>query len=322
MKTKDKFIPPPKLDLSVVIPLYEEEENVDLLHKALNDVLSPLEYTYEIILVDDGSKDSTPEKLKAIARRDSHMKAILFRANCGQSAATDAGFELATGKVIIVMDGDLQNDPKDIPKLLEKMAEGYDLVSGWRKDRKDKLILRKIPSRIANKIICSVTRVDLHDTGCALKAYRYNIVKKINLYGELHRFLPALAKVEGAIITEIPVRHHARKFGNSKYGIARTFKVIMDLMSLNIFIKYLQSPLLFFGKISLFYLLCTFLATIGLVNGFVFNSYEAAEMNILIIISFLFLASCLQYVFLGLVASLITSTGSKKANYFSELIRD
>lgn len=310
------------IECSIVIPVMNEEENIELLYKSITDVFQEITSDYEIIVVDDGSTDRTYSILKSIAAEDAHLVAVKFRKNFGQSAATDCGFELARGKTIIVMDGDLQNDPKDIPKLLEKMAEGYDVISGWRKDRKDKLILRKIPSQIANKIICSVTRVNLHDTGCALKAYRNIIVKRINLYGELHRFLPALARVEGAKITEIPVKHHARKFGKTKYGIARTFKVIMDLMTLNLFIKYLQNPIRFFGKISLFFLLCTFLTTIGLINDFFLKGYETSELNILIIIVFLFTASSLQYVFLGLVASLIFKTGSKKTNYFSELIRE
>jgi len=309
------------LDISVVIPLYNEEETVELLHQALDDVLSIMLNSYEIIFVDDGSSDETYPKMKDLAKKDPYLKLIKFRNNCGQSAATDAGFELARGKKIVVMDGDLQNDPKDIPKVLAKMDEGYDLVSGWRKDRKDKLIIRKVPSKIANKLICNVTNVELHDTGCALKVYRSEVVKKINLYGELHRFLPALARIEGARIAEIPVNHHSRKFGKSKYGISRTFRVLLDLMSLNLFIKHLQNPIQLFGKISLFFLLCSLTAFVGLAQGFYRNVYGVEEFNVLATISFLFFTSSLLFMFLGLLTSLIFNTGKKKTIYLSELIK-
>lgn len=308
------------LNISVVIPLYNEEENVELLHKALDDVLSIQPFTYEIIFIDDGSSDETYPKMKKLAEKDPNLKLIKFRNNCGQSAATDAGFELAKGEKIVVMDGDLQNDPKDIPKVLAKMDEGYDLVSGWRKDRKDKLIIRKVPSKIANKLICNVTNVKLHDTGCALKVYRSEVVKKINLYGELHRFLPALARIEGARIAEIPVNHHSRKFGKSKYGISRTFRVLMDLMSLNLFIKHLQNPIQLFGKISLFFLICAFSAIVGLLQGFYRNVYGVEEVNILATITFLFFTSSLLFMFLGLLTSLIFNTGKKKTIYLSQLM--
>ncbi len=310
----------PEWDLSVVIPLFNEEDNVRPLYEAIDKVLRPMGNHYEIIFIDDGSTDETFPRLRAIAESDPAVKVIKFRTNCGQSAATDAGFELARGKIIIVMDGDLQNDPKDIPKLLDKMAEGYDLVSGWRKNRKDKLLLRKVPSKIANRIICSVTKVDLHDTGCALKAYRREVVKRINLYGELHRFLPALARVEGARITEIPVNHHARKFGRSKYGITRTFKVIMDLLSLNLFIKYLKKPIYFFGKLALLFFLFAFLSLAAMAQGIWRQVYGPAELNVLITLVFVFLASGLQFIFLGLIANLIYMTGNKKSIYLSELI--
>lgn len=314
MKVRESHI-----DISVVIPLYNEEENVQPLYDILDEVLSGLGKEYEIIFIDDGSSDETYPRLKAIAQRDAHVKVIKFRNNCGQSAATDAGFELAAGDVIIVMDGDLQNDPRDIPKLLEKLEEGYDLVSGWRKNRKDKLLLRKVPSRIANRIICSVTKVNLHDTGCALKAYRKDVVKRINLYGELHRFLPALARIEGARITEIPVNHHPRKYGRSKYGITRTFKVIMDLLSLNLFIKYLKKPLHFFGKIALAFLFMAFLAIVGVFQGMLRGVYGPEEMNVLISIALVFTAGGLQFIFLGLIANLIFITGRKRKLYLANI---
>jgi glycosyltransferase involved in cell wall biosynthesis len=314
--------PAKEIEVSVVIPLYNEEENVEILHQALDDVFANLAYSYEIIFIDDGSRDETYNKMKLLAQQDPNLKLIKFRNNCGQSAATDAGFTLARGKVIVVMDGDLQNDPKDIPNILAKMGEGYEVVSGWRKNRKDKLILRKIPSKIANRLICSVTKVKLHDTGCALKAYKSEVVKKINLYGELHRFLPALARVEGARIAEVPVNHHSRQYGKSKYGISRTFRVLMDLMTLNLFIKYLQNPIQFFGKIGLFFLACAILAIAGLIQESSNYVYSVEESNVLATIVFLFITSSMLFLFLGLLTSLIFRTGNKKSVYLSELIKE
>ena len=310
-----------KLDLSVVVPLMNEEENVNLLYQAIDKVLSNLGKTYEIIFIDDGSTDSTYEHLLKIHRRDSHVKIIKFRANSGQSAAMDAGFEYSNGKIIITMDGDLQNDPEDIPNLLEKLNEGYDVVSGWRKNRKDALILRKIPSRIANRIICSITKVNLHDTGCALKAYRADVIKRINLYGELHRFLPALARIEGAQIAELVVNHHPRKFGKSKYNITRTFRVIMDLMSLNLFIKYLKKPLYFFGGLGILFIFLGVMSFLVLVMGIYRNSGSVAENNILFTLTLLFFASGFQFLFIGLIANLIYITGKKKRLYLSHLVK-
>jgi len=221
--------------ISVVIPVYNEEESVELLESKIRAVLERLHQNYEIIFVDDGSTDRTFELLEQNHQQHPTTKIIKFRGNFGQSAAMAAGFEAARGEVVVAMDGDLQNDPNDIPRLLERLNEGYDVVAGWRRDRKDKLVMRKIPSRIANKIICSVTQVKLHDTGCSLKAFRREIIKKIKLYGELHRFIPALAKIEGARIAEMVVTHHERKYGVSKYNISRTFRVIMDLTTLNLF---------------------------------------------------------------------------------------
>lgn len=317
MKNEKKSL----LDISVVVPLYNEEENVDILYESIHHVMSKLDKTYEIIFVDDGSKDSTFEHLLQLKKNDPHLKLIKFRSNYGQSAAMDAGFEFAKGEIIISMDGDLQNDPKDIPNLLEKLDEGYDVVSGWRKNRQDGLILRKIPSKIANRIICSVTKVQLHDTGCALKAYRAKVVKRINLYGELHRFLPALARIEGAEIAELVVNHHPRRFGKSKYNITRTFRVIMDLMSLNLFIKYLKKPLGFFGIIGLVFFLLS-LVTLGILVVGAYNySNTIAESNVLFTLTFLFLVSGVEFFFIGLLADLIYITGKKKKMYLSNFIQ-
>jgi len=215
--------------VSVVIPAYNEEENLPVLYERLRTVLEKLEGDYEIIFVDDGSTDGSFDVLRDLARRDERVKVIRFRRNYGQTAAMYAGFEHATGEVIVTMDADLQNDPEDIPRLLKKLEEGYDIVSGWRKDRKDPFLSRRLPSKIANWIISKVTGVELHDYGCTLKAYRSEIAKRYRLYGDMHRFLPALARRFGAKITEIPVRHHPRLYGRSKYGIGRTVRVILDI---------------------------------------------------------------------------------------------
>ncbi|NOZ61620.1 MAG: glycosyltransferase family 2 protein [Calditrichaeota bacterium] len=304
-----------KLDLSIVVPIYNEEENVALLHQAVTDVMKDLHLRYELILVDDGSTDSTLEILRKIQKNDPNLKAIKFRGNFGQSAAMAAGFEAARGETVVAMDGDLQNDPRDIPRLLEKLDEGFDVVSGWRKNRKDKLIVRKVPSRIANRLICSVTGVKLHDTGCSLKAFRREIIKRISLYGELHRFIPALAKLEGAKITELAVNHHPRKFGKSKYNITRTFRVIMDLTTLNLFLKHLKNPLRFFGGLAALSLFLAFLATILTGVVLINNNFEPASMNVLITLIFLLVVTMFQFVFIGLLATLIVHTGKKKAFY-------
>jgi glycosyltransferase involved in cell wall biosynthesis len=235
------------LDISVVIPLHNEEESIPHLYQALTTALERLGKTYEIVLVDDGSKDNTYAELSRIADADKRVKVIQFRRNFGQTAAMAAGFDYAQGRVIIPMDGDLQNDPSDIPLLLQKIEEGYDVVSGWRKNRQDKALLRKFPSRIANWLIGKVTGVKLHDYGCSLKAYRCEVLKGTRLYGEMHRFIPALANLMGAKITEVPVTHHARKFGRSKYGLKRTFKVLLDLLTVKFLSDFSTKPIYFFG---------------------------------------------------------------------------
>jgi len=304
------------VDISIIVPLYNEEENVTLLYEAIANVLVPLnKFRFEMIFIDDGSTDHTFQKLEKLHEKDDRIKIIKFRKNYGQSPAMAAGFDAAKGKMIVTMDGDLQNDPRDIGKLINKLNEGYDLVSGWRKNRKDKFLIRKMPSKIANKIICSVTDVQLHDTGCSLKIYRSEVAKKINLYGELHRFLPALAKLEGAKITELPVRHHARKFGSSKYNLTRTFRVIMDLLTLNLFLKYLAKPGHFFGALSGFFMLISTLIAIWI--GLTFSKSTATPNleNNLFALLFLFLTAGFEFIFLGLLAELILKTSNKKNKY-------
>ncbi len=237
--------------ISVVVPIYNELESLPHLIQAIATVMQDNAYVYEIICVDDGSKDGTTELLKQLANERDDLQAIILRRNYGQTPAMAAGFKYAQGDIVVSMDADLQNDPKDIPILLSKMNEGYDLVSGWRKDRQDNQWTRLLPSKIANLLIGRVTGVDLHDYGCSLKAYRSEILADLNLYGELHRFIPALAFIEGANIAEIPVRHHARKFGSSKYGLDRTFRVLLDLLTVWFMKTFLTRPMHVFGYVGI-----------------------------------------------------------------------
>ena len=216
--------------LSVIVPFYNEEENIERMHAAIVTAVEPIGVPFEIVLVDDGSKDATPQLARAIAQRDSRVRVVRFRRNYGQTPAMAAGIEHARGEILVTMDGDLQNDPEDIRHFLEKIDAGFDIVVGWRFNRQDKLVSRKIPSRIANWLIGKVTGVPIKDNGCSLKAYRASLIKHIPLYSEMHRFIPAMASIAGPRIAEIKVRHHARQFGQSKYGLSRVYKVLLDMM--------------------------------------------------------------------------------------------
>ncbi|MEB3247616.1 MAG: glycosyltransferase family 2 protein [Synechococcus sp.] len=249
------------LDLSVVVPLYNEEESLPHLVEQLLQALRPSGERFELVLVNDGSSDRTAEVLAQLSHEVPELVAVLLRKNYGQTAAMAAGFDVAQGEVIISLDGDLQNDPADIPMLLAKLREGFDLVSGWRHQRQDAAIQRKLPSRIANRLIGRVTGVRLHDYGCSLKAYRREVLADLRLYGELHRFLPALAFIEGARITEVKVNHRARQYGSSKYGIDRTFRVLMDLLTVWFMKRFLTRPMYVFGFGGLIAMLASVLAS-------------------------------------------------------------
>ncbi|MBI4684736.1 MAG: glycosyltransferase family 2 protein [Nitrospirae bacterium] len=238
------------MTVSVVIPLYNEDENVEILHERVKETLSNLGSGYEIIYVDDGSTDQTLKKLEGIQEKDKSVVVLSLRRNFGQTAAFAAGFDFARGDVIVTMDGDLQNDPKDIPKLLEKMKD-HDLVSGWRKKRKDPFFTRRLPSILANWIISRVTGVKLHDYGCSLKAYRKDVIKNLKLYGEMHRFIPAVASWYGVRLAEVETTHYPRFKGKSKYGMSRTVKVILDLITVKFLQSFSTKPLQFFGPIGL-----------------------------------------------------------------------
>lgn len=300
------------LELSIVVPVYNELENVPLLCERLNGALSGLGRTYEILLIDDGSTDGTWEKLKECVKLYKHFRLIRFRRNFGQTAAMSAGFTESRGEIIITLDADLQNDPADIPKLLEKVDQGFDVVSGWRKDRKDTFINRRLPSILANGMISTITGVELHDYGCTLKAYRREVVKNLHLYGEMHRFIPALASWVGGSLAEVVVTHHPRRFGTSKYGISRTVRVLLDLMTVKFLLRYSTHPIQIFGKVGLFFgvpgillLLASLLGHIGYnflhidsLAGFVLVMKRPAW----IFTPFMLVLFCLQFISMGLLA--------------------
>jgi glycosyltransferase involved in cell wall biosynthesis len=249
--------------LSIIVPFYNEEQNIRRMHAAIVEAIAPLGVPFEMVLVNDGSRDRTLEIAIEIARADPRVRVVNFRRNYGQTPAMAAGIEQALGKVLVTMDGDLQNDPRDIEHFLAKIDEGYDLVVGWRFNRQDKLISRKIPSKIANWLIAKVTGVPIKDNGCSLKAYRASLIKEIPLYSEMHRFIPAMASIAGPRIAEIKVQHHARQFGQSKYGLSRVYKVLLDMMVIKTVASFTSRPMLWFA------LLATPMAVIGtLMIGF------------------------------------------------------
>ena len=299
------------MDYSVVVPLYNEEDNVGILYREIRGAMEEMAGLYEVIFIDDGSSDETFKRLRDATKADPGVVIVKFRKNFGQSAAMSAGFERARGDIVISLDGDLQNDPADIPQLVNKLQEGHDVVSGWRKNRKDKMLLRKIPSKIANKIICHVTGVRLHDTGCSLKAYRKEILKTISLYGELHRFIPALARMQGADIEEIAVNHRERRFGKSKYNLTRTFKVLMDISTLNVFLKYLDRPHIYFGATGAAFMLTGLFTMFWLLVGRLAIDGDPGEENILQTLTFLLAVTGFQFILYGLLSKLIVHTGHR-----------
>jgi glycosyltransferase involved in cell wall biosynthesis len=292
--------------VSVVVPIHNEVESLPHLIEAIASVLQDQQVSYEIICVDDGSRDGSTDWLRHQARQRQDLKAVILRRNYGQTAAMSAGFNHATGRVIVTMDGDLQNDPRDILTLVNTLNEGYDLVSGWRKDRQDAKLTRLLPSRIANGLISRVTGVQLHDYGCSLKAYSAELIADMNLYGELHRFLPALAAIEGGRIAEIPVRHHARQYGTSKYGLDRTFRVVMDLMTVSFMKTFLTRPMHvfgFWGGMSL---------TLGVVLGLYLTVLKLLGQSIgdrpLLILAVVLILAGIQLFCFGLLAELLIRT--------------
>jgi len=300
-----------RLDISVVVPVFNEMESVGRLCAKLHDSLSGIGRPYEIILVDDGSVDGTWEKMREAIRDLPHFRLIRLRRNFGQTAAMSAGMHEAKGDVIIMLDADLQNDPGDIPLLMERIDAGFDVVSGWRKDRKDEAIRRRLPSMFANRLISLVTGVHLHDYGCTLKAYRREVLENIELYGDMHRFIPALASWVGCKVDEVVVRHHARQFGKSKYGLSRTVKVILDLMTVSFLLRYSRSPIQIFGKLGLMAgvpgLLMVLFMIIANVSANLFGTEFAAGLlkrPFWVMTSFMLVFFGIQFVCMGILAEI------------------
>lgn len=298
------------MDLSVVIPVYNEVESVKHLYDAVTKALSLLRRPYEIIMIDDGSKDGTFDNLLTLAKADARLKIIKLKRNYGQTTALHAGFQNARGKVIITMDGDLQNDPEDIPVMLNKMDEGYDIVLGWRHDRKDFFISRKLPSKIANWLVRTVTGIPVKDNGCAIRAYRSEVIKNFPMYSEMHRLMPVINALVGAKFTQIKVRHHPRKFGHSKYGLSRIYKVLLDLVALKTIFSSFYIPLFGFGILAL---LAGFLSfgIFGLGISYLFL-YPGKSLVTIFGSSALFAALSIFLYFLGFMCHLIYKSGNLK----------
>ena len=296
------------MDLSLVVPVYNEEQNIPLLFDAIYQSLQELNRSWEVIFVDDGSQDGSLSALEALVDKDpAHVRVVVFRRNFGQTAAIAAGIDHSEGSIIVLLDADMQNDPADIPMLLSKLDEGYDLVSGWRKDRKDNRFTRTIPSNIANGLISKVTGVHLHDYGCTLKAYRRAALEGFRLYGEMHRFIPVFAHSVGAKIAELPVRHHPRKFGEAKYGLDRTVKVILDLFTVKFLLDYSHKPMRLFGGTGILLIAGSFLLLLYLFIRKVFFLIPVLSSPFFQI-GVMLLILGFQSILMGLIAELLART--------------
>ena len=305
------------LGISVVIPIYNERENLPHLYRQLTDVLESYGRTYELLFVDDGSKDGSRDLLRELAAQDMRVKVVFFRRNYGQTAAMQAGIQTAAGDVIVTLDGDLQNDPHDIPMMISKLDEGFDLVHGWRKNRQDAWASRKLPSRIANWLISRSTRFPIHDLGCTLKAIRREIAQELELYGEMHRFIPILAHQRGARCVEVVTRHHARRFGTSKYGISRTLRVILDLITVKYLLDYFASPMKLFGSLGI---LSTCLSIAAGFTVLGMKAWAGMDMtgNPLLLLTIFSMMAALQFFSLGLLGEVnarIYFAAQPKQNY-------
>ena len=296
------------MKLSLIVPVYNEEESLQLLFEAIRQALEPLPHTWEVIFVDDGSQDGSLAALKAFAQKDSaHVRVIVLRRNFGQTAAIAAGIDHAQGEIIVLLDADMQNDPADIPMLLAKLGEGYDVVSGYRRDRKDTFTTRILPSRIANWIISVVTGVRLHDYGCTLKAYHRDVLSGFRLYGEMHRFIPVYAHAAGARIAEVPVRHHPRKYGKANYGLERTVKVLLDLFTVKFLLSYAAKPIYLFGGTGIGLMFISTLALLVLmIRRVFFNISVLASPFFQMSVMFFILG--FQSILMGLIAELLVRT--------------
>lgn len=291
--------------LSVVVPVMNEEESLHRLYDRLTGALEAIGCNYEIIMIDDGSRDRSFTIMRELAQQDARLRVVRFRRNFGQTAAFSAGFDRARGEVVVTIDADLQNDPADIGKLLAKMEEGYDVVSGWRERRQDPFLNRRLPSMLANGLISRVTGVELHDYGCSLKAYRIEVLRGIRLYGELHRFIPAIASWQGVAVAEIPVNHSARQFGKSKYGIGRTTRVLLDLLTVRFLLSYSTRPMQIFGLLGLLSILGGIIPALYLTILKLINWQTAIGDRPLLLLSVLLIVLGVQFLTLGLIGELI-----------------
>ena len=294
--------------LSLVIPVYNERENLPILFDAVHRAIDPLNLDWELIFVDDGSTDNSLSVLKELVEKDpTHLKVVVFRRNFGQTAAIAAGIDNTTGEVVVLLDADMQNDPADIPMLLDKLNDGYDVVSGWRKERKDNAVTRNLPSHMANRLISWVTGVKLHDYGCTLKAYRREVLGGFRLYGEMHRFIPVYASSVGAKITEVPVNHYPRKFGKTKYGLERTAKVVLDLFTVKFLVAYSSKPIYLFGGTGIGLMLVSALTLLVIAIRRVF--YDISVLGSPFFqIGVMFFVLGFQSILMGLIAELLVRT--------------
>ena len=298
------------MDLSVVVPVYNEELSVQPLYEAISKTINKLNLDYEIIFVDDGSSDNTYLNSKELAEKDSRLKVVKLKRNYGQTIGLHAGFQYAIGDIIVTMDGDLQNDPDDIEQMINKINEGNDIVLGWRHNRQDKVISRKIPSKIANWLISRMTGVPVKDNGCAIRAYRAEIIKKFPMYSEMHRLLPVMTALSGAKFTQIKVKHHARKFGSSKYGLSRIYKVMIDMVALKIIFTFFYLPLYGFGLFALIFgILCSLTLLLGLLQIVIF---PGTSLVTVMGASLLWGSLSVFLLFLGIISDMIYQTGDIK----------
>ncbi len=307
--------------LSVIVLVYNEVDSIEPLHRELMGVLKALDRSFEVVYVDDGSRDGSTEKLGRLASRDRHVRVVSFRRNFGQTAAVQAGIDHSRGDVLIFMDGDMQNDPHDIPHLLDKIDEGYDVVSGWRHNRRDSAT-RVLPSQIANWIIGEVTRVKLHDFGCTLKAYRRDVIRDVKLYGEMHRFIPVYADMVGARIVEVPVNHRPRSYGKSKYSLSRTSRVMLDLITVKLLGHYSTKPMYFFGFAAFaLWAIAVVLAIVVLAQKLL-PPYVYAHNNPLLLLSVVLLIVGVQFILMGLLAELVIRTYHESQTKPTYVVRD
>ena len=308
-------------EISLVIPIYNEAPNIEALYGEITAALDPWGRTYEVLLIDDGSSDGSADLLAQLPGRDPRFRVIRFRRNFGQTPAFSAGFAYARGRIIITSDGDLQNDPKDIPMLVARLEDGYDIVCGWRKDRKDTLVTRRIPSMIANKLISRATGVELHDYGCSLKAFRSEVVKPLRLYGEMHRFIPAIASEFGVKVAEVVVNHRARRAGASKYGLSRTIRVILDLLTVKFLLNYATRPLQIFGLVGVILggLGTVIMAYLTFVRLFM---HQGIADRPLLLFGILLVSAGLQLLTMGLLAELQARTYHESQDKPTYAIRD